>query len=82
MGISSSKPMYRGMAEKMREPMDSMNMSFGSKSKNMPMNCKLGEKVTLTVTGEITSLREDEYGKSLGMEITGVEKYAKEKKEA
>ena len=81
MPISSSKSL-RGMAVEMPKPPDTMRLSIGPKSKLMPENCKLGDKVTVMVMGQVTSLREDEYGKSFEMEVTGVKKsYAKEKAE-
>lgn len=75
MPISSAKPLYRDMPVNPKEQPDTLRLSFGPKSKNMPQNCKLNEKVTVAVTGVITSLREDEYGKSFEMEIKTVDKY-------
>ena len=82
MPISSAKPMYRDMPVNPKEPPDTLRLSFGPKSKSMPKNCSLGEKVTVAVTGVITSLQENEYGKSFEMEIKTVDKYKGGKSDA
>lgn len=56
---------------------DRMDMNLGSDSKNMP-SCELGDTVTITITGKVTRLSEDEYGKSFAMEVKKVEKYEEE----
>jgi len=56
----------------MPKPKDTMHISCGPDSKNMP-GCALGDTVTLVVKGKVTSLHADQYGKSFDMDVKSVQ---------
>lgn len=64
--------------DKMKDykPKDRANFNFQGPAPE----CRLGDQITVTVTGKVTSLRQDEYGKSLELEMTGMKKYEEKKK--
>lgn len=58
----------------MYKPKDTVSFSFTKDSTKMPLGCMLDKEVVLIVRGTVTSLRGDEYGQSLGLNVKSVEK--------
>lgn len=70
MGVAKASPKEKMavMPMKMEEMKSRMNVNL-KKHKEL-QNCDVGEKIAFTGMGMVTSVRKDEYGQDLSMDIT------------
>ena len=63
----------RAVQEKLIKPSKPKDRAMISYS-GEPLDCKLNDKVEIMIKGKVTALRQDEYGKSIDIEISSMEK--------